>query len=88
MKISSESIDGMKMGYVDVAPLAMINTDLEINDQFPPAVEAFRLQILEADGIFFASPEYNYSIARKYFASLHFQSFLQNLVLWLLFDGF
>lgn len=64
MKISSESIDGMKMEYVDV-PLPMINTDLGINGQLPPAVEAFRRKILEADGILFASPEYNYSIAQS-----------------------
>ncbi|KAL7204719.1 hypothetical protein ACSBR2_017764 [Camellia fascicularis] len=40
----------------------MLNTDLEVNGTFPPVVDAFRQKIREADGVLFASPEYNYSV--------------------------
>ncbi|ONI20871.1 hypothetical protein PRUPE_2G038100 [Prunus persica] len=39
----------------------LIRSDLEGEGSFPPAIEAFRQKILEADSILFASPEYNYS---------------------------
>ncbi|KAM7472651.1 hypothetical protein LguiA_010834 [Lonicera macranthoides] len=55
-------ISGMEIEYVDIAPLPMLNTDLEVNGTYPPAVEVFRQKILEADSILFASPEYNYSV--------------------------
>ncbi|KAI6670291.1 hypothetical protein NL676_005176 [Syzygium grande] len=57
-----QSGNGMRIEMVDVSPLPMINTDLEADGRFPPAVEAFRRKVLEADGILFASPEYNYSV--------------------------
>ncbi|KMT17113.1 hypothetical protein BVRB_2g041670 [Beta vulgaris subsp. vulgaris] len=63
MKICSESIEGMKIDYVDISPLPMINTDLEENGSFPPVVEAFRQKIHGADSVLFASPEYNHSFA-------------------------
>ncbi|KAJ9685348.1 hypothetical protein PVL29_017394 [Vitis rotundifolia] len=62
IKISKEAINGMEIEYVDIAPLPMLNTDLEVDGTFPPVVEAFRQKILEADSILFASPEYNYSV--------------------------
>ncbi|XP_057976913.1 NADPH:quinone oxidoreductase-like [Malania oleifera] len=62
MKLCKESIPGMEIEYIDVAPLPMLNTDLEIHGKFPPVVEAFRQKILEADSILIASPEYNYSV--------------------------
>ncbi|XP_059645755.1 NADPH:quinone oxidoreductase-like [Cornus florida] len=62
IKLSRESINGLQIEYVDIAPLPMLNTDLEKDGRFPPAVEAFRQKILEADSILFASPEYNYSV--------------------------
>ncbi|CBI35124.3 hypothetical protein VitviT2T_020235 [Vitis vinifera] len=62
IKISKEAINGMEIEYVDIAPLPMLNTDLEVDGTYPPAVEAFRRKILEADSILFASPEYNYSV--------------------------
>ncbi|XP_059649274.1 NADPH:quinone oxidoreductase-like [Cornus florida] len=62
IKLSKESINSLQMEYVDIAPLPMLNTDLEKDGRFPPAVEAFRQKILEADSILFASPEYNYSV--------------------------
>ncbi|XP_062174743.1 NADPH:quinone oxidoreductase [Alnus glutinosa] len=58
----SKGIDGLHIEYIDIAPLPMLNTDLEGEGTFPPAVEAFRQQIKAADSILFASPEYNYSV--------------------------
>ncbi|XP_010065742.2 NADPH:quinone oxidoreductase [Eucalyptus grandis] len=62
IEICEESVKGMQIELIDVSPLPMINTDLEVNGRFPPAVEAFRQKVLAADSILFASPEYNYSI--------------------------
>ncbi|KAL3719116.1 hypothetical protein ACJRO7_004117 [Eucalyptus globulus] len=63
VEISERSANGMQVELIDVSPLPMINTDLEVDGRFPPAVEAFRRKVLEADSILFASPEYNYSVA-------------------------
>ncbi|KAL5570613.1 hypothetical protein UlMin_027188 [Ulmus minor] len=63
IEISKESIPGLEITYVDISELPLINTDLEINGTYPPAVEAFRQKIKEADSILFASPEYNFSVA-------------------------
>ncbi|KAL1811715.1 hypothetical protein DCAR_0623841 [Daucus carota subsp. sativus] len=60
--ISKELNNGVKVEYVDISPLPMLNTDLEVNGTFPPAVEAFRQKIAEADCYLFASPEYNFSV--------------------------
>ncbi|KAF7138768.1 hypothetical protein RHSIM_Rhsim07G0067300 [Rhododendron simsii] len=62
IQIGNESVNGMQIEYIDIAPLPMLNTDLEVGGTYPPAVEAFRQKILEADSILFASPEYNYSV--------------------------
>jgi len=64
-EVCSESIQGMKIEYIEIAPLPMINTDLEVDGRYPPVVEAFRQKILEADAILFGCPEYNYSVTRK-----------------------
>lgn len=42
--------------------MPFLNTDLEVQGTYPPAVEAFRAKIQEADSVLFASPEYNYSV--------------------------
>lgn len=60
--ISKELNHGVKVEYVDISPLPMLNTDLEVNGSFPAAVEAFRKKIAEADCYLFASPEYNFSV--------------------------
>ncbi|KAB5565041.1 hypothetical protein DKX38_005095 [Salix brachista] len=60
--ISKESVDGMEIEYMDISPLPVLNTDLEVDGTFPPVVEAFRQKILQADSVLFASPEYNYSV--------------------------
>ncbi|KAL7204718.1 hypothetical protein ACSBR2_017763 [Camellia fascicularis] len=62
IQICNESINGIKIEYIEIAPLPMLNTDLEVNGTFPPVVDAFRQKIREADGVLFASPEYNYSV--------------------------
>ncbi|KAL4368623.1 hypothetical protein GQ457_05G021440 [Hibiscus cannabinus] len=62
LEISKESINGIQMEYIDISPLPMLDTDLEVGGKFPPAVEAFRHKIFESDSILFASPEYNYSV--------------------------
>lgn len=62
IQIGNESVNGMQIEYIDIAPLPMLNTDLEVGGTYPPAVEAFRRKILEADSVLFASPEYNYSV--------------------------
>lgn len=59
----SKAIGGIQIEYIDISPLPILNTDLESQGTFPPAVKAFRQKIREADSILFASPEYNYSIA-------------------------
>ncbi|KAH6803426.1 NADPH:quinone oxidoreductase [Perilla frutescens var. frutescens] len=56
------SIEGLEMEYVEISALPFVNEDLEVNGNYPPAVEAFRLKILAADALLFASPEYNYSV--------------------------
>ncbi|XVF82324.1 hypothetical protein PTKIN_Ptkin16aG0037400 [Pterospermum kingtungense] len=62
LDISREPINGIQLEYIDISPLPMLNTDLEVDGKYPPVVEAFRQKILEADSILFASPEYNYSV--------------------------
>ncbi|MCE3216921.1 hypothetical protein HAX54_009374 [Datura stramonium] len=62
MEICKDSIKGMEIEYVDISPLPFMNEDLEVNGTYPPAVEAFRKKIEEADCFLFASPEYNYSV--------------------------
>ncbi|KAJ0102834.1 hypothetical protein Patl1_05340 [Pistacia atlantica] len=63
MQLVKDSVKGMEIEYVDIAPLPMLNTDLEVNGTYPPVVEAFRQKILQADCYLFASPEYNYSVS-------------------------
>ncbi|GJV69021.1 NADPH:quinone oxidoreductase [Tanacetum coccineum] len=58
----SESIDGIAVEYLDISSLPMLNTDLEVDGKYPPAVEAFRHKISTSDCYLFASPENNYSI--------------------------
>lgn len=62
MELTKEEIDGIQIDYIDISPLPMLNTDLEVDGKYPPVVEAFRQRILAADSILFASPEYNYSV--------------------------
>nr|CAD1840029.1 unnamed protein product [Ananas comosus var. bracteatus] len=63
VEICEGSIEGLEIEMVEIAPLPLINTDLEVGGAYPPAVEEFRAKILAADCVLFASPEYNYSIS-------------------------
>lgn len=72
IKISKEAINGMEVKFVDIAALPMLDTDLEVNGTYQAAVEAFRQNILEADSILFASPEYNFSVTGTAYPSSSF----------------
>lgn len=60
-------VEGMEIEDIDISELPMMNEDLEVNGTFPRTVKQFRLKILQAEAIFFASPEYNYSLTRMFF---------------------
>ncbi|RAL53805.1 hypothetical protein DM860_004276 [Cuscuta australis] len=62
MEIREEWVKGTEIEYLDISALPFLNTDLEVDGTYPPAVEDFRRKILQADAIIFASPEYNYSV--------------------------
>ncbi|KAL0321169.1 UNVERIFIED_CONTAM: NAD(P)H:quinone oxidoreductase [Sesamum radiatum] len=53
----------IEVEYVDIDSLPLINTDLVKNKKYPAEVEAFFNKLRSVDGILFASPEYNYSVA-------------------------
>lgn len=53
--------DGVTMDIADLRPLPMYNGDLEAEGT-PQAVSDFREQIREADALYIATPEYNYSV--------------------------
>ncbi len=52
---------GMELTLFSLADLPLYNQDL-VTNAYPPAVEAWRDQIKQADAMLFASPEYNYSV--------------------------
>ena len=63
MKMCRDSvIEGIEMEDIDISELPMMNVDLESNGIFPLVVEEFRHKIRGCDAVFFASPEYNYSL--------------------------
>lgn len=62
IEIARESIPYVEISPVEIGDLPFVNTDLEVDNRFPEAVEEFRAKILQADSILFASPEYNYSV--------------------------
>ncbi|XP_031283372.1 U-box domain-containing protein 33-like [Pistacia vera] len=47
MQLVKDSVKGMEIEYIDIAPLPMLNTDLEVNGTYPLVVEAFRQKILK-----------------------------------------
>ncbi|KAL0910963.1 hypothetical protein M5K25_019062 [Dendrobium thyrsiflorum] len=65
IELCNESIEfeGLQIEHVDISPLPLLNTDLEVNGTYPPTIDSFRRKILGADSILFASPEYNYSLS-------------------------
>ncbi len=50
------------MDIADLTTIPMYDWDLEQADGFPPAVHRLRDQVADADGIVFATPEYNFSV--------------------------
>jgi len=52
---------GMSIDICDIGDLPLYNDDVRAAG-FPPAVQSLRDRIKAADGLLFATPEYNYSI--------------------------
>jgi len=52
---------GMTIDLLEIGNIPLYNEDVRAQG-FPPAVEALRQRIKTADGVLFATPEYNYSI--------------------------
>ncbi|KAL8208083.1 hypothetical protein R6Q57_007495 [Mikania cordata] len=77
--LTTDSIDGMSIEHIDISSLPMLNTDLEINDEFPPEVETFRQKILHSDCFLFASPEYNYTVTAPLKNAIDWASRLPNV---------
>ena len=54
--------DNGKLELADLSDIPLYNWDVEQELGFPEPVQRFRQQIAEADGLLFATPEYNYSM--------------------------
>ncbi|MDE2582525.1 MAG: NAD(P)H-dependent oxidoreductase [Rhodospirillales bacterium] len=53
--------DGLRIEIAEIGDLPLYNDDVRAQG-FPQAVQRLRAQIKAADGLLFATPEYNYSI--------------------------
>jgi chromate reductase, NAD(P)H dehydrogenase (quinone) len=53
---------GMTIQIADISQFPLYNEDVRAQG-FPPPVETFRQQIIAADALLFACPEYNYSMS-------------------------
>jgi len=51
----------VKFEIIEIGDLPLFNQDIELNP--PEAVVSFRKKVGSADGILFATPEYNYSVS-------------------------
>jgi chromate reductase len=54
--------EGATLEIAEIGDLPLMNQDLEQNGKYPETVERLRGKILAADGLVFATPEYNASI--------------------------
>ena len=54
--------DGHTLEIAEIGDLPLVNQDLEQNGKYPEPVERLRQQIMAADALLFATPEYNASI--------------------------
>lgn len=54
--------EGASMEIADLSEIPVYNEDVKVQG-FPPAVQKLRDQIAAADALFFATPEYNYSVS-------------------------
>ncbi len=50
--------EGMQIDVIEIGDLPLFNADVEAEGD-PPAVEAFKAQLRDADGVLIATPEYN-----------------------------
>jgi chromate reductase, NAD(P)H dehydrogenase (quinone) len=54
--------DGLRLQVASLAEIPLYNGDLE-EQGIPPAVQRLAREVAQADGLVFASPEYNFSIS-------------------------
>lgn len=54
--------ENMTVEIADISDLPLYNADIEHQEGFPESVLRFRDQLDRADGLLFATPEYNYSV--------------------------
>ncbi len=54
--------EGHSLEIAEIGDLPLVNQDLEQDGKYPAPVERLRQQILKADALLFATPEYNASI--------------------------
>jgi chromate reductase, NAD(P)H dehydrogenase (quinone) len=54
--------DGLRLQVASLAEIPLYNGDLE-DQGIPPAVQRLAREVAQADGLVFASPEYNFSIS-------------------------
>jgi len=54
--------EGVTLEIAEIGDLPLMNQDLEQDGKYPGPVERFRQQVLAADALLFATPEYNASI--------------------------
>jgi len=62
LRAAQELLPDHELEIAEIGDLPLMNQDLEANGKYPPAVERFRAQVLGADALLFATPEYNASI--------------------------
>lgn len=54
--------EGMTLEIASIADIPVFNQDV-CDKGFPPSVAEWRARIVQADGLLFATPEYNYSVS-------------------------
>ena len=54
--------DGVDVEIAPISELPFYNSDVEREQGFPDSVQRFRRTLESADGLLFATPEYNYSV--------------------------
>ncbi len=59
---AEEAPPEMNIALADISDLPIYNADLERESGFPEPVERLRDEMARADGLLFATPEYNYSV--------------------------
>lgn len=62
LREAAKMLPEQEVTIADISDLPLVNPDLEDNGKYPLSVERFRQQVLEADALLIATPEYNASI--------------------------